>query len=150
MGYARKGKTAWGNCAPVPNRKSSADVDWGEILLQLMRGMMTGCDRNRQQLHEIRHAEHCGTAHFPDRTRRSHRDRGHAVGNLLGNYILNFSPTINHFFSAPTYGNRNAGGKLIAFLESVDGEVWEVMLAGIGIRYLKMTHAGRLEVNQKQ
>ncbi|WP_418390049.1 hypothetical protein, partial [Akkermansia sp.] len=41
--------------------------------------------------------------------------------------------------------NRNTGGKLIAFLESANGEGWEAMLAEIGIRYLKITHAGRLE-----
>ena len=62
-----------------------------------------------------------------------------------GNYIPNFSPTIHHLFSAMTYENRNVGGKLVAFLESAGGEVWEVMLAEIEIRYLKMTHAGRLE-----
>jgi len=59
--------------------------------------------------------------------------------------MLNFDPTIHYLLSLWTHENRNAGGKFMAFPESVGGEEWEVRLAKMGIRYLKITHAGRLE-----
>jgi len=49
-----------------------------------------------------------------------------------------------------TLGNRNTDGRLIAFPESAGEEEWKVRLAQMGIRYLKMTHAGCLEGGKKQ